>query len=66
VELLVPTKEARRRIGVGKTTLFDLLKKKRLRAVRLGSRTMIPVSELERFAATLPPRETKEVCHGKN
>ena len=56
MEILVSTKEAARRISVGKTKLFDLLSTQQLQAVRLGSRTMIPVSELQRFAATLPSR----------
>jgi excisionase family DNA binding protein len=55
VELLVSTREAARRLGIGKTNLFHLLNTE-LGAVRLGGRTMIPVSELQRFAAGLPRR----------
>jgi hypothetical protein len=55
VELLVSTREAARRLGIGKTSLFHLLKTE-LGSVRLGGRTMIPVSELQRFAAALPRR----------
>ena len=55
MELLVSTREAARRLGIGKTSLFYLLKTE-LGSVRLGGRTMIPVSELQRFAAALPRR----------
>jgi excisionase family DNA binding protein len=58
-ELLTTTHEAARRLGIGRTKLFELLKEDRLRAVRLGSKTLIPVAELENFAATLPLRNGK-------
>ena len=50
------THESARWLGIGRTKLFDILKRNDLRAVRLGGRTLIPVAELERFAASLPPR----------
>jgi excisionase family DNA binding protein len=55
-ELLVSTAEAARRVGVGKTKFFELLKDDQIKAVRLGRRTLVPVAELERFAAMLPAR----------
>jgi excisionase family DNA binding protein len=56
VELLVSTRESARRLGCGKTKLFELLKTEQIQAVRFGGRTMIPTAELERFASMLPPR----------
>jgi len=60
-ELLTTTHESARRLGIGRTKLFELLKDKRLTAVRLGRKTLIPVAELERFAAALPKRN-RESC----
>jgi excisionase family DNA binding protein len=56
MELLISTREGARRLGIGKTTFFDLLKDGRIEAVRLGGRTLIHPAELERFAAALPRR----------
>jgi excisionase family DNA binding protein len=56
VQLLATTTDAARALGIGRTKLFELLKKDQLQAVRLGRKTLIPTSELERFAAALPPR----------
>jgi excisionase family DNA binding protein len=56
MELLLSIAESARRLGIGKTRFFELLKAEELHAVRLGGRTLIPVVELERFVAALPPR----------
>jgi excisionase family DNA binding protein len=56
VELLLSTREGARRLGCGKTKLFGLLRTGQIQAVRFGGRTMIPTTELERFASTLPRR----------
>jgi excisionase family DNA binding protein len=56
MELLVSTRESARRLGIGKTTFFELLKNGRIKAVRLGGRTLVPPAELERFTASLPRR----------
>lgn len=37
------------RLGIGRTLMYELLKKGELRAIRLGSRTLIPESELQRL-----------------
>ena len=57
MELLLSVAESARRLGIGKTRFFELLKAEELHAVRLGGRTLIPIAELERFVAQLPPRE---------
>jgi excisionase family DNA binding protein len=56
MQLLISTKEGARRLGIGKTTFFDLLKDGKIKAVRLRGRTLIHPAELERFAAALPRR----------
>ena len=56
MELLLSVAESAHRLGIGKTRFFELLKAEKLHAVRLGGRTLIPIAELERFVAQLPPR----------
>jgi excisionase family DNA binding protein len=62
-QLLVTTKEAWQSLGIGRTRLFEILSEGRIQAVRLGRRTLIPVEELERFAAALPARNEKLAAH---
>jgi len=42
-------REAARALGVGHDAIYGLLNAKRLRSVYVGSRRLIPVSELRRF-----------------
>ncbi len=37
------------RLGIGRTLLYDLLKQGKLRKIKLGTRTLIPESELQRL-----------------
>ena len=37
------------RLGIGRTLMYALLKKGKIRAIRLGARTLIPESELQRL-----------------
>lgn len=43
-----------RRTGIGRTTLFNLIRDGRLRAVKVGSRTLIRADDLAEFLASLP------------
>lgn len=43
--------EACRRLGIGRTALYELLKTGELKAFKIGSRTLIAESELQRFIA---------------
>lgn len=43
--------EAAVALGCGRTTIFKLIKEGQLRAVKLGSRTVIPRSEVDRLLA---------------
>jgi excisionase family DNA binding protein len=43
-----------RRTGIGRTTLFNLIRDGRLRAVKVGSRTLIRADDLADFLASLP------------
>jgi excisionase family DNA binding protein len=47
--------EAIRVTGIGRSTLYALMSSGKLRAIKLGSRTLIPAEELRRFMKALPP-----------
>jgi excisionase family DNA binding protein len=44
--------DACRRIGIGRTTIYELISAGELRVIKLGNRTLIPESELQRFIET--------------
>lgn len=41
--------EAAKRLGVGRTTIYELIGARQLRTFKVGTRTLIPESELTRF-----------------
>jgi excisionase family DNA binding protein len=43
--------QACHRIGVARTSLYELIKHGEIRAIKIGARTLIPESELLRFIA---------------
>ncbi len=47
--LAVSVDEAARRLGVGRTLLYDLIRQKKVRAVKLGTRTVVPATEIARL-----------------
>lgn len=40
-----------RRLGIGRSLLYELIKNGRIRSIKIGSRTLVPESELQRFVA---------------
>jgi len=54
VSLSIP--EAVKASGIGRTTIFDMIKTGRLPAKKLGARTIILRSDLEAFVTSLPYR----------
>ena len=44
--LLITTTEAARRLGVGRSTLYNLIRSHRLRTVKIGRRRLVPVEAL--------------------
>ena len=38
-----------RRLGIGRTLVYDLIKQGKLRPIKLGTRTLIPETELQRL-----------------
>jgi len=49
-------KEAATALGIGKTTLYKAIAERRLRAIKLGSRTLIPSEDLRAWIAAQPMR----------
>lgn len=49
VSLLYSIHDACAALGMGRTWLYEQIKSGRIRTVKLGTRTMVPVQELERF-----------------
>ena len=49
--------DACRRLGVGKTVFFELMKAGRIKGFKVGKRTLIPESELQRFVAEQMAKE---------
>lgn len=45
--------DAARALGIGRTFVFQLIKEGRLKAVKIGRRTLIPVAECEAFLSRL-------------
>jgi excisionase family DNA binding protein len=50
--LAVSVDEAARRLSVGRTLLYDLIRQGKVRAVKLGTRTIIPATEISRLLDT--------------
>ena len=53
--------EACARSGVGRTTIYEMIKTGRLLARKCGRRTLILTDDLQRCLETLPPVKTKPV-----
>ena len=49
--LTLRIEDACRAIGLGKTRLYSLIKEGKIRPVKIGGRTLIPRTELERLVA---------------
>ena len=51
----LPLEEAAHALGCGRTTVFKLIREKRLRVVKFGTRTVIPRGEIERILNAAAP-----------
>lgn len=38
-------------LGIGRTSLYDLIKNKEIVAIKIAGRTLIPISEIERLTS---------------
>ncbi|SFM99623.1 excisionase family DNA-binding protein [Methylobacterium pseudosasicola] len=45
--------------GLGRSTIYQLVKDKKLRAIKAGNRTLIPADSLRSYLASLPSLETE-------
>ena len=55
--LLLTTAEAAERLRIGKSTLYDLIRSRRLRTVKIGKRRLVPVDALPEVIALLAEEE---------
>lgn len=53
-EILLTIEQARQRMNLGRTSIFNAIRDRRLHAVKIGSATRIPESALATFLASLP------------
>jgi excisionase family DNA binding protein len=45
-KLLLNTTEAAQILGIGRTTLYDLIRTNRIRTVKVGARRLVPIDAL--------------------
>ncbi|MET9023092.1 helix-turn-helix domain-containing protein [Actinopolymorpha sp. NPDC004070] len=57
-QLLLTTAEAADRLRIGKSTLYDLIRSRRLRTVKIGKRRLVPVDALPEVIALLVEEES--------
>ena len=50
--LALSVEQAAEAIGIGRTMAYYLIKERHLRAIKIGSRTVVPVCAIEDFLAT--------------
>jgi len=55
--LCVTVRQASEMTGLGKTTLYELFKQRKLSRRKIGRRTVVLMSELSQFIASLPAAE---------
>ena len=66
VRLLHPIPDAIHVLGIGRSTLYDLIATGEIHVVKIGRRTLIAHDELERYVTRLTEREAAEsVPQGK-
>jgi excisionase family DNA binding protein len=51
--LLISIAEAAKALGIGRTTLYGLITGGRITPVRIGGRTLVPITEMQRFVSSL-------------
>lgn len=44
--------EACRRLSIGRTMFYDLIKRDEVRVIRIGTRTLVPETELQKLIAS--------------
>lgn len=51
--LFVDTATTQKMLGIGKTKVFELLKSKKLKRVKIGTKTLVTVESINTLAASL-------------
>lgn len=51
--LLHPIPDAAEVLGIGRSTLYELISDKKITTIKIGRRTLISQEELERYVASL-------------
>lgn len=44
--------DAARRLGIGKTALYELIKRGEIKTIKIGARALVPESELQRVISS--------------
>jgi excisionase family DNA binding protein len=57
-KLLLTTTEAAERLGIGRSSLYDLIRSNRLRTVKIGRRRLVPLTALDDAIALLVEETT--------
>ena len=65
-ELLIPIEEAARRIGVGRSHFYEMLRRGEIVSVRLGRSRRVPVSALEDFVQQKLQSDASDASEGSN
>jgi excisionase family DNA binding protein len=52
-KLLLTTQEAAKLLGIGRSSVYDLIRTNRLRTVKIGARRLVPVVALAEVVALL-------------
>lgn len=55
--LSVTVPEALRIVGIGRTMLYELIKNRKVRAVKIGRRTLVRYDDLQRLVESTDERE---------
>lgn len=66
VQPTLSVKQACKALSIGKTSFYKLIGNGQLTAIRLGRRTLVISSELERFLASLPVAATDTLIRQKS
>lgn len=59
-ELLIPVEEAARRLAIGRTVAYSLIRSGELPSVKIGRSRRIPVSTLQQYVESLRDREGED------
>jgi excisionase family DNA binding protein len=52
-KLLLTTEEAARRLGIGRSAVYDLIRTKKLKTLKIGARRLVPIESLHEVVALL-------------